>query len=215
MPNDEITFEQPRSVFGTWLGIVFIFGFFALLVWAVMGAMPRTDDYERKRATARFEKLKTASEEWKGALHGYGWVDKQKGVVRMPVQRAMELTMAELAQKKPAPSGPLPPEGDKAGAQESAPAGVSPAPVAPAGPQPSDQPRATSVGGKDSEARGQPAAAANPPNAQPGTQPGPANTPAASPPPGTNLPQPGAGRPTATPIQSAPGTPLPVPGATP
>ncbi|MBA3881327.1 MAG: hypothetical protein H0X73_01145, partial [Chthoniobacterales bacterium] len=215
MSDDELTFEQPRSVFGTWLGIVFIFGFFALLVWAVMGAMPRSDDYEQKRATARSEKLKTASEEWNGALHGYGWVDKQKGVVRMPVQRAMELTMAELAQKKPAPAGPLPPEGDKVGAQVSAPAGVSPAPVAPAGPQPSDKPPATAITGKDSEAGGQPAAAANPPAAQPGTQPGPKNTPAAGPPPGTNLPQPSAGRPMATPVQSAPGTPLPVPGATP
>ncbi len=192
-----------------------MFGFFGLLVWAVMGAMPRTDQYEQKRAAARIEKLKTASVEWNGALQGYGWVDKEKGVVRMPVQRAMEVAMAELAQKKPTAANPLPPEGEKVGAQESAPPGVSPPAVVPAGPQPSDKPRATSVGGKDSEARGQPAAAANPPNAQPGTQPGPSNTPSASPPPGTNLPNSGVGRPTATPVQSPPGTSLPVPGATP
>ena len=215
MSNEELTFEQPRSVFGTWLGIVLLFAFFALLVWAVMGAMPRSDDYEQKRATARLEKLKTAGEEWNTALHGYSWIDKDKGVVRLPVHRAMELTMAELAQKKPAPANPIPPEGAPVGTQASAPTGPSPAPVAPAGPQPSDKPPAASVGGEDSEAHGEAAAAVKPPGAQPGTQPGPRNTPAAGPPPGTNLPQPGAGRPTATPVQSPAGTPLPVPGATP
>nr|MBA2742703.1 hypothetical protein [Chthoniobacterales bacterium] len=85
MSNEDLTFEQPRSVFGTWLGIVLLFAFFALLVWAVMGAMPRSDDYEQKRATARLEKLKTAGEEWNTALHGYSWIDKDKGVVRLPV----------------------------------------------------------------------------------------------------------------------------------
>jgi hypothetical protein len=217
VPNEEsqIKFDQPRSVFSTWLGIVFMFAFFALFVWAVMGAMTRTDDYEKKRAQARYEKLKTAREEWSKSGEGYGWVDKAKGTVRVPVHRAMELTMADLAQKKPAPANPLPPEGAKIGGQESAPAGPAPAPVAPAGEKPSDKPRATSVEGKDSETHGQPAAAVNPPAAQPGTQPGPSSTPAASPPPGSNRPEPGRGAPTATPAQSPPGTPLPIPGKTP
>lgn len=217
MPNEEtqIKFDQPRSVFSTWLGIIFLFGFFALLVWAVMGAMPRTDDYEKKRADARREKLKTAREEWAKSATGYGWVDKAKGTVHVPVERAMQLAMADLAQKKPAPANPLPPEGDKVGAQESAPAGPPPAPVAPAGPKPSDKPRAPEVEGKDSETHGSPAAAANPPAAQPGTQPGPSNTPAATPPAPTNQPNVGPGAPTATPAQSPPGTPIPVPGKTP
>jgi len=32
---------------------------------------------------------------------------KNKGVARIPIDRAMELTVAELAQKKPAPAGPI------------------------------------------------------------------------------------------------------------
>lgn len=217
MPSDEpqLKFDQPRSVFSTWLGIVLLFGLFAVFVWAVMGAMPRSDSYERKRAAARYEKLKAAREEWTKAENGYAWVDKGKGVVRVPVQRAMELTLPELAQKKPAPANPIAPESNQGGAQASAPAGPTPAPVASAGENPSDKPRATSVEGKDSETQGQPAAAVNPPGAQPGTQPGPSSTPAASPPSGASHPDPGAGTPKATPAQSPPGTPIPVPGKTP
>ncbi len=30
----------------------------------------------------------------------YGWVDKEKGIVRLPVERAMELTLEELQSRK-------------------------------------------------------------------------------------------------------------------
>jgi hypothetical protein len=212
--DSEIRFEQPRSTFGTWIGVVLLFALFGLIAWAVMGAMPRGDDYEQKRGKARAEKLRAYHEEISRQTSGYGWVDKAKGTVHMPIDRAMELSVAELAQKKPAAAGPLPPEGDKAGLQVTAPVGPTPAPAAaPAGsPRPTPH---TAVEGKDSENQGQAAAASNPPDAQPGTQPGASTTPAAAPVSGSNQPQPGQGKPTATPVQSAPGTPLPVPGVTP
>ena len=59
----QLSFEQPRSAFGTWLGVVLLFAVFALFVWVVMGVMPRGDNYEEKRAEARMEKLKMAHEE--------------------------------------------------------------------------------------------------------------------------------------------------------
>ncbi|CAN5525011.1 hypothetical protein BH18VER1_BH18VER1_08820 [soil metagenome] len=214
MPREEFTFEQPRSVFTTWLGIVLLFAFFGLLVWTVMGMMSRSDEYEKKRAEARVEKLKTSREAWSKET-GYGWADKEKGVVHIPVQRAMELAMVELAQKKPGPANPIPPEPGSPGQQATAPMTPAAPPVLPAGAQPSEQPPATSIKGEDSEIGGQPAAAANPPAAQPGTQPGPSSTPAASPPAGTNQPHPGAGQPTAPPAQVPAGSPIPVPGATP
>ena len=197
-------------MFGTWLGVVLLFAVFGLFVWAVMGMMPRGDDYEQKRATHRAEKLKTVRDEANGALNGYAWVDKAKGTVRVPIQRAMELTVAELAQKKPAPANPIAPD-IQAGLQETAPTTATPAPTAtPAGPTASPKP--VSHEGKDSENRGQKAAESKPPNAAPGTQPGPSATPAASPPAGAVRPAPGVGQPTATPVQSPPGTPLPIPG---
>ena len=188
-----------------------LFCIFGLFVWAVMGAMPRTDTYERKRAEGRAEKLKKASEEWKAASESYGWVDKEKGVVRVPVKRAMELAVAELAQKKPAPAGPVGPEGGKAGMQVTAP--VTPAPGAAPQAAPTASPKAIAVEGPGSESAGQPAAAANPPGAPAGSQPGPSSSPPPPPSSTTRQFQRGGGEP--TPVQSPPGPPLPVPGTTP
>ena len=117
-----------RAPFSTWLGIVCLFVLFGLIVLAVIGPSPRTSDYEETRAKKRMEKLKTLHEESQKDLTTYAWVDKNKGVARIPIDRAMEVTVADLAQKKPAPAGPIatPPT-------QTAPAGASPAPAAPQG----------------------------------------------------------------------------------
>ena len=211
--ESRISFDQPRSTFGAWVGIVLLFAFFAVFVWVVMGLMPRGDDYEEKRSQARLEKLKTAREEYAKATQGYGWVDKEKGVARIPVPRAMELSVAELAQRKPAPANPITPvAGQEAGLQVTAPMAPAPAPTAP---QTEGTPKATAVTGVDSQTKGQPAAAANPPDAPPGTQPGPNATPAASPGSRTDLAPPGKAEAAPTPAQNAPGRDLPVPGRDP
>src|SRR4029077_15862701 len=110
------------------LGIVCLFGLFGLIVLAVIGPSPRTSDYEETRAKKRMEKLKTLREESQKELTTYAWVDKNKGVARIPIDRAMEVTVADLAQKKPAPAGPIatPPP-------PAAPAAAPPAVAAPQG----------------------------------------------------------------------------------
>ena len=117
-----------RAPFSTWLGIVCLFVLFGLIVLAVIGPSPRTSDYEETRAKKRMEKLKTLHEESQKELTTYAWVDKNKGVARIPIDRAMEVTVADLARKKPAPAGPI-----ATPAAQTAPAGASPA--APAVPQ--------------------------------------------------------------------------------
>jgi hypothetical protein len=117
-----------RAPFSTWLGIVCLFVLFGLIVLAVIGPSPRTSDYEEARAKKRMEKLKALREETQKDLTTYAWVDKNKGVARIPIDRAMEVTVADLAQKKPAPAGPI-----ATPAAQTAPAGASPA--APAAPQ--------------------------------------------------------------------------------
>ena len=117
-----------RAPFSTWLGIVCLFVLFGLIVLAVIGPSPRTSDYEETRAKKRMEKLKTLREESQKELTTYAWVDKNKGVTRIPIDRAMEVTVADLAQKKPAPAGPI-----ATPAAQTAPAGASPAPAAPQG----------------------------------------------------------------------------------
>ena len=114
-----------RAPFSTWLGIVCLFALFGLIVLAVIGPSPRTGDYEETRATKRMEKLKALHEESQKELTTYAWVDKNKGVARIPIDRAMEVTVADLAQKKPAPAGPI-----ATPAVQTAPAGASPAPAA-------------------------------------------------------------------------------------
>jgi len=140
-----------RAPFSTWLGIVCLFVLFGLIVLAVIGPSPRTSDYEETRAKKRMEKLKTLHEESQKELTTYAWVDKNKGVARIPIDRAMEVTVADLAQKKPAPAGPIAtpasaeaPAGKPAA--QTAPAGASPAPAtqqsppAPASPAPATTP---------------------------------------------------------------------------
>src|ERR1041385_3179667 len=114
-----------RAPFSTWLGFVFLFILFGLIVLAVIGPSPRGSDYEQTRAQKRMERLKTLHEDNQKELTTYGWVDKNKGVARIPIDRAMELTVADLAQKNPAPAGPI-----ATPATQPAPAGASPAPAA-------------------------------------------------------------------------------------
>ena len=111
-----------RTPFSTWLGIVCLFALFGLIVLAVIGPSPRTSDYEEARAKKRMEKLKALHEETQKELTTYAWVDKNKGVARIPIDRAMAVTVADLAQKKPSPAGPI-----ATPAAQAAPAGASPA----------------------------------------------------------------------------------------
>ena len=128
-----------RAPLSTWFGIVLLFALFGIIVLAVIGPAPRGSDYEETRAKKRVDNLKTSREEAAKALTTYGWIDKNKGVARIPIERAMKLTVTELARQKPAPAGPI------ATPQPPAPAAASPSPAqaspAPAGaPQPAASP---------------------------------------------------------------------------
>jgi hypothetical protein len=177
MANTDQIGTQSSAPFSTWVGVVLLFALFGVIVVAVIGPTPRGDSYEQMRAQARAKKLKDAREEDSKALTSYAWIDKNKGTVRLPIDRAMELTVADLANKKPAPAYAIAvPE------SSAAPGGTAAASPAPsASPQSSGTPKPTSVAGPNSEARGQPAAAVNPPAVQPSTQPGASASPAASP----------------------------------
>jgi len=197
-------------MFSTWIGVVLLFAFFGLLALVVIGASPRGSTYEKKRAKARAEKLQAVRQETTKALTTYTWVDKNKGVVRIPITDAMRLTVAELAQKKPAMANPIATPAASPAAQGTVPATASPAPSPTDGS--SGTPKPTSITGPNSESRNQPAAAINPPPAPPGTQPGASVTPAVSP-PSAAVKAPVSSF--VSPSPSAPRTPLPVRGKTP
>ncbi len=171
-----------RAPLSTWLGIVLLLALFGLIVLAVIGPSPRKSDYEETRAKKRMENLKTTREDGEKALNTYAWVDKNKGVVRIPISRAMELTTTDLSKQKPAPAGPIatPQAQSPAAATSAAPAG-SPKP---AGAQPGGSPSAPAPGASAAPATQRavsppPAAQTSPP---PGAPPAPTSAaPAQSP----------------------------------
>ncbi len=135
MANPEAIREiaHSRAPLSSWLGIVLLFVLFGVIVLAIIGPSPRGSDYEETRAKKRIENLKTLREEADKTLTTYAWVDKSKGVARIPIERAMELTVTDLAKQKPAPAGPI--ATPQAEPSASAPANAaSPAPAASAKP---------------------------------------------------------------------------------
>jgi hypothetical protein len=187
-----------RAPFSAWFGTLLLFALFGIIVLAMVGPSARTDSYEQTRAKKRIENLKTLYEADAKALNTYGWIDQSKHTTHIPIDRAMQLVVTELAQKKPAPAYPVAP-----GAAAASPAATqptpAPSPAASATPAPvvspsprsatsssnasSPSPPAKENEGPQSEIHQQPAAAANPPAAKAGTQPGAGATPHASPAP--------------------------------
>ncbi len=106
-PESSRRIAYSPAPFSTWLGVVLLFILFGVIVFAVIGPSPRGSDHEQMRAKKRTERLNALREENEKELTTYAWVDKNKGVARIPINRAMELEVAVLAQKKPAPAGPI------------------------------------------------------------------------------------------------------------
>jgi hypothetical protein len=200
------TAARPPISFGAWLGVVLLFLFFGIFVFVLVAATPHGNNYEQKRAEARQKKLNDSRNAATQELNSYAWVDKGKGVARIPIDRAMQLTLRDLASKKPEPANPIAPAEAAAPAASPPPPAVSPAAAA------SPTPKPKSVEGPESENRNQPAAAGNPPGAIPGTQPGPGMTPAVSASPSSGQPP---VSPSPMPEQNPPGAPAPAPGKSP
>lgn len=170
-----------RAPWSVWFAIVLLFLLFGVIVLAIIGPSQRGSDYEETRAKKRVENLKTLREEAGKALTTYGWTDKTKGLAHIPIERAMELTVAELAKQKPAPAGPI----ATPQAAETAPASaISPAPAAapkPGGAQASPQTTAPAApqGAAVSSPQPSPAAqsSASPSASQAPSSPSPAKSP--------------------------------------
>jgi hypothetical protein len=76
------------------VGIVGTFLLMALLVWA-MYHFTRPDPLGADRAQERRQFLNEAREADAKALRDYAWIDQSKGLVRLPMERAIELTLRE------------------------------------------------------------------------------------------------------------------------
>ena len=87
------------SIGGKFLGTIVLFLVFALVIqiWRFFG--PGEKDMDEKRGEARSAKLEALQKENEQKLSVYAWVNKDKGVVQLPVDAAMKLVAAELAAK--------------------------------------------------------------------------------------------------------------------
>ena len=76
---------------------------------------------DEQTAEVRLKNLAELNAENQKILTQYHWVDKNKGVVGIPIDRAMDLVVAQLQANKPHAAGPINPPA-------AAPAAASPAP---------------------------------------------------------------------------------------
>ncbi|MEQ1860586.1 MAG: hypothetical protein ABMA13_11680 [Chthoniobacteraceae bacterium] len=126
--------RQQPSGFRTFFWALFYFFVFALVVviW-VRGAGPK-GGYEDKRAAERTKIREQASNDAKAKLTSTTLVDKEKGIVHVPIADAKKSVLAELKAKKVGASAvkvdawlPMPPPADP-NATEPPPPALSSAP---------------------------------------------------------------------------------------
>ena len=79
---------------------------FVLAVRLLTGLAPVPDE-DAARAAERAKAYADLQAENAKKLENYAWVDKAKGTVQIPIERAMELAIAELNSKKPTAAGPI------------------------------------------------------------------------------------------------------------
>ena len=76
------------------LGAIFLFAIILLIAYLPARPMPVDQlQIEERRATL----AKVEGEQHRRA-HTYGWIDEPNGIVRIPIERAVELTVRELSE---------------------------------------------------------------------------------------------------------------------
>ncbi len=121
--------KNPLIAFLLIISCIFVVAVCALLSWIFIVA--RDNEYNRKINQATYTDLQNYRKAEDTVLGGYQYVDKDKGVVRIPVERAMQL-MAEEA-KGAAPQAGMPSAASpSAMTPEAKPAVAVPSPPAPA-----------------------------------------------------------------------------------
>ena len=106
------------SVIITSLVMMLLFVGLAAFLISQRENIPTVDE---QTAEVRLKNLAELNAENQKFLTQYHWVDKSKGVVGIPIDRAMDLVVAQLQANKPHAAGPINPPA-------AAPAAASPAP---------------------------------------------------------------------------------------
>ena len=89
-------------------GLVIILLFVGLAIFLVSQRqnIPTVDE---QTAEVRLKNLAELNAENQRVLSQYHWIDKNKGVVGIPINRAMDLVLAQLQANRPHAAGPINP----------------------------------------------------------------------------------------------------------
>ena len=79
------------------LGLILIALFWGINMWLTGGASGNADPQEAARAAFRIKTLAVLRAEDAPKLEKYAWADRTKGSVQIPIARAMEIVIPELA----------------------------------------------------------------------------------------------------------------------
>lgn len=97
-PNTSIAKSTPAAWIGAIIGTILLM---AILLWA-MYHYTRPEDLTAARVRERLQFLQEVQAADAAAVNHYGWRDRAKGLVILPVERAMELTLEEWSQPEAA-----------------------------------------------------------------------------------------------------------------
>ena len=98
--------KSSAPVIVTGLVMVLLFCGFVVFLVSQGQSIPNVEEVH---AQARLKNLADLNSENQKVLTQYHWVDKSKGVVGIPIDRAMDLVLVQLQSNKPHPAGPVNP----------------------------------------------------------------------------------------------------------
>jgi hypothetical protein len=99
--------QSARFSVSTVVTILVVLLLFAGLAWFVAYQRESIGASEPGRSELRLKNLSDLNTENQKTLTSYRWIDKGKGIVGIPIDRAMELEIADLAANRPHPAGPI------------------------------------------------------------------------------------------------------------
>ena len=121
MINETSSLARTRIVV-FWVGILGTFLIMAALV-GLMRVYTRPAHVSAARAEERRKALEDVNNQARDQLENYGWIDANKGIVRLPIAQAMELTIRDwknpsaarsnLIARVPKPPPPAPKQPEK------------------------------------------------------------------------------------------------------
>ncbi len=134
------TTRHPKPLWPIFVGGIVLILLFIIVTKLLLAAAPDAAPEDAARIVERTKAREELDAENKQKLETYAWVDKAKGTVQIPIKQAMDLTMAELNQRPPAPAGPINPPAAAPAAPTDAAATAAEQPAPAATPAPSPAP---------------------------------------------------------------------------